>query len=275
MNLADRTPKLNSMWPLLALLTCLLSQAVRSAQLVDVLQPFVDRHELAGAVTLVASKDRVLSLEAVSYADIAARKPMQTDAVFWIASMSKPIAATALMMLVDEGKVRLDDPVENYLPQFKPLIIAATADGAQVRLQSPRHFITVRNLLNHTSGIPFSSAVEAPTLDLLPLAARVRSYAMQRLMFEPGRDYSYSNAGINTAARIVEVVSGMPYDEYLQQRLFGPLGMLSITHMLSPEQEANLNIGKPSQSAPDDHVARRCIPSACQITSKLCELSQA
>jgi CubicO group peptidase (beta-lactamase class C family) len=240
MDLADRTRNLNLMWPLLALLACSLPQAARSAQLVDVLQPFVDRHELAGAVTLVASKDRVLSLEAVGYADVAARKPMQTDAVFWIASMSKPIAVTALMMLVDEGKVRLDDPVETYLPQFKPLIIASTADGAQVRLQKPRHVITVRYLLSHTSGIPFSSSVEVPTLDVLPLSVRVSSYAMQRLMFEPGKDYSYSNAGINTAARIVEVVSGMPYEEYLQQRLFGPLGMADTTFWPSEDQLARL-----------------------------------
>ena len=84
-----------------------------------VLQPFVDNHALAGAVTLVADKDKVLSVEAVGFADVAASKPMQTDAMFWIASQSKPITAAALMMLVDEGKVNLDDPVEKYLPEFK------------------------------------------------------------------------------------------------------------------------------------------------------------
>ena len=83
------------------------------------LQPFVDSHTLAGAVTLVATKDKVLDLSAVGYADVAAKKPMTTDAIFWIASMSKPITATALMMLVDEGKVNVDDPVEKYLPEFK------------------------------------------------------------------------------------------------------------------------------------------------------------
>ena len=83
------------------------------------LSPFIDSHTLAGAVTLVASPEKVLSLEAVGYADIAAQKPMQTDNLFWIASMTKPITATALMMLVDEGKVNVDDPVEKYLPEFK------------------------------------------------------------------------------------------------------------------------------------------------------------
>src|SRR4051794_40999174 len=80
-----------------------------------VLQPFVDRHEVAGAVILVADQDAVLDLDAVGYADIAAGSPMRTDAVFWIASQSKPITATALMMLVDEGKVKLDEPVARYL----------------------------------------------------------------------------------------------------------------------------------------------------------------
>src|SRR5438067_1731807 len=83
------------------------------------LQPFVDSHTLAGAVVLVASPDRVLSAEAVGYADLASKTPMRTDHLFWIASMSKPITATALMMLVDEGKVRLDAPVEMYLPEFR------------------------------------------------------------------------------------------------------------------------------------------------------------
>ena len=94
-----------------------------------VLQPFVDRHALAGAVTLVADKDKVLSLEAVGYADVAAKKPMRTDALFWIASQSKPITATALMMLVDEGKVKLDDPVEKYLPEFQGQWLAVEQDN--------------------------------------------------------------------------------------------------------------------------------------------------
>jgi CubicO group peptidase (beta-lactamase class C family) len=200
----------------------------------------VDRHELAGAVTLVASKDKVLSLEAVGYADIAARKRMRTDAVFWIASMSKPIAATALMMLVDEGKVRLDDSVDKYLPQFAPSIIAVTSDGAGAHLQAPRHAITIRNLLSHTSGIPFSSSIETPTLDVYPLATRVQSYALEPLMFEPGSDYVYSNAGINTAARIVEVVSGQSYEDFLRTRLFVPLGMIDTTFWPNEAQVGRL-----------------------------------
>ena len=226
--------RLSRSFPVVVLLIPLLTfsfplAAADSWNIASVLQPYVERHELAGAVTLVASKDNILSLEAVGYSDIASKKPMQTDALFWIASMSKPVAATALMMLVDEGKVRLDDPVEKYLPQFTPRIMALTADRAHVRLQKPQHAITVRNLLSHTSGIPFSSSLEAPTLDLLLLATRVQSYALEPLMFEPGSDFSYSNAGINTAAHIIEVVSGMRYEDFLQLRLFDPLGMKDTT----------------------------------------------
>ncbi|HVV73547.1 MAG TPA: serine hydrolase domain-containing protein, partial [Verrucomicrobiae bacterium] len=88
------------------------------------LQSAVDKHTLAGAVLLVADKDHTLALETVGYADVAAQEPMRADSLFWIASQSKPITATALMMLVDEGKVKLDDPVENYLPEFKGIWLA-------------------------------------------------------------------------------------------------------------------------------------------------------
>ena len=200
------------------------------------LQPFLDNHTLAGAVTLVASRDRVLSLEAVGYMDIATKKPMKTDALFWIASQSKAMTATALMMLVDEGKVNVDDPVEKYLPEFKGQWLKAEQDPDHILLKRPAHPITVKNVLTHTSGLPFSSPLETPTLDLLPLAARVRSYAMLPLEFEPDSKYSYSNAGINTAGRIIEVVSGMPYEQFMDQRLFEPLGMKDTTFWPSEKQ---------------------------------------
>jgi CubicO group peptidase (beta-lactamase class C family) len=204
------------------------------------LQPFVDRHALAGAVTLVANRDGILSLEAVGYADIAANQPLQTDALFWIASQSKPITATALMMLVDEGKVHLDDPVEKYLPEFAGQWLAVEQDDNHMLLRHPQHPITVREILSHTSGLPFASAMESPTLDLLPLRVGVRSYAMTPLQFEPGAKYQYSNAGINTAGRIIEVVSGIPYAEFLEQRLFKPLGMKDTTFWPTKRQLARL-----------------------------------
>ena len=161
-----------------------------------VLQPFVDSHTLAGAVTAVASKDKLLSLEAVGYADVAAKKPMQTNSIFWIASMSKPMTATALMMLVDEGKVSLDDPVEKYLPEFKGQMVAVEQDDNHVLLKKPAHPITVRNVLSHTSGLPFMSRVEHK-IDTFSLREAVLTYALTPLKFEPDSKFEYSNAGIN------------------------------------------------------------------------------
>jgi CubicO group peptidase (beta-lactamase class C family) len=204
--------------------------------LAAVLQPFVDHHVLAGAVILVASKDKVLDLEAVGYADIAAKKPMRTDDLFWIASQSKPITATALMMLVDEGKICVDDPVEKYLPEFKGQMVIAEQDQNHVLLKRPKHPITIKNVLSHTSGLRAISPLERPTLDLLPLRAAVESYAMLPLLFEPDSKYQYSNAGINTAGRIIEVASGMPYEQFLDKRLFGPLGMKDTTFWPNAEQ---------------------------------------
>jgi CubicO group peptidase (beta-lactamase class C family) len=207
-----------------------------SMSITAALQPFVDSHSLAGAVTLVADKDKVLSLDTVGFADVAAKKPLKTDALFWIASQSKPITAAALMMLVDEGKVRLDDPVEKYLPEFKDQWLTAEKDKDHLLLKKPKHPITIRNILSHTSGLPFASAMEKPTLDLLPLRDAVRSYAMTPLQFEPDSKYQYSNAGINTAGRIIEVVSGMAYEDFLAKRLFGPLGMKDTTFWPNEEQ---------------------------------------
>jgi CubicO group peptidase (beta-lactamase class C family) len=218
----------------------------------SVLEPFVRRHVLAGAVTLVASGDKILSHETVGFLDVAAKTPMRPDAMFWIASQSKPMTAAAFMMLVDEGKVSLDDSVEKYLPEFKGLMVAAEQDESHTLLRKPAHPITVRNVLSHTSGMRFSSPVEKPTLDMLPLGTAVRSYAMMPLQHEPDTKYQYSNAGINTAARILEVVSGMPYEEFMQKRLFDPLGMKDTTFWPSQEQLGRLAKSYKPTAAKDD-----------------------
>jgi CubicO group peptidase (beta-lactamase class C family) len=197
--------------------------------IVGALGPYVDRHELAGAMALVADRDSVLTVETVGFSDIEAKKPMPPDALFWIASQSKPITATALMMLVDEGKVNIDDAVEKYLPEFRGQWLEAERDNRHLLLKHPRHPITVKNILSHTSGLPFKCDLEQPTLDLLPLRVGAMGYAMTPLVFEPDTKYQYSNAGINTAGRIIEVVSGMPYEKFLDKRLFSPLGMRDTT----------------------------------------------
>lgn len=207
-----------------------------------VLKPFVDKHELAGAVALVADKNKVLSIESVGFSDIAAGKVMKQDSIFWIASQSKPMTAVALMMLVDDGKISLDDPIEKYLPEFRGQMFVAEKDNEHIILRKPKHPITVRETLNHTSGLPFKSAIEEPTLDGLSLSSAVRSYAMTPLLSEPGTVYRYSNAGINTAARLIEVVAKVKYEDFMQQKLFDPLGMKDTTFW--PNEAQSLRVVK-------------------------------
>lgn len=207
------------------------------------LQPFVDRGALAGAVAVVATRDRVLSIDTVGSCDVAGKKAMKPDALFWIASMSKPITGAALMMLVDEGKVKLDDPVSKYLPEFKDVKIAVKDADGKEKLVTPKNVMTVRHLLSHTSGMPFRSPKEAPTLDGLSLADAVKDYVATPLHSEPGTKFVYANTGINAAGRIIEVVSEMPYETFLDKRLFGPLGMKDTTFWPSKEQLGRLAKG--------------------------------
>ncbi len=227
----------------------------------DVLTPFVQHEELAGAVALVANREKVLSVTAVGFADIEAKKPMKEDSLFWIASQSKAMTAIAVLMLVDEGKIALDDPVEKYLPEFKGQRVAGPKPVAKPELKDKKkgkeaeakaapasepepiaaiHPITIREVLSHVSGLPFKSEEEKPTLDGLPLAEAVKTYAKAPLATQPGSHYQYSNAGINTAARVLEVVSGIPYEEFMQKRLFGPLGMKDTTFWPNAEQVSRL-----------------------------------
>lgn len=236
----------------LALLLCLLCRQDPPATPAGALQPFVEKHQLAGAVTLVATKEKVLCTEAVGFLDVKSKTPMRPDAVFWIASQTKSITAALVMMLVDEGKLSLDDPVEKYLPEFKGQMVVAEQDAQHVLLRKPVHPITVRNVLSHTSGLKFSSPLETPTLDGLPLRDAVRSYAMMPLQFEPDSKYQYSNAGINTAARILEVLSGTSYEDFLQRRLLDPLGMKDTTFWPNDEQVARLAKAYKPNAAKDD-----------------------
>jgi CubicO group peptidase (beta-lactamase class C family) len=219
--------------------------AIRAA-----IQPFVDSHSLAGAVALVADKDKILTVDAVGYSDVAAKTLMGNDAVFWIASQSKPITSAALMILVDAGLVDLDDPIEKYLPEFKGIQVADKKDGKK----EPVRQITVRDCLRHTSGMPFSSKAENPTLDGLPLKEGIRSYAAEPLAYQPGTDYRYSNEGINTAGRIIEVVSKMPYEEFLQKKLLDPLGMKETTYWPSEAQAKRIAKSYKPNAAKDDLV---------------------
>jgi CubicO group peptidase (beta-lactamase class C family) len=205
----------------------------------DALTPFVKQKKLAGAVVLVSTPDRTVALWAVGYSDVAAKAEMAMDDLFWIASMSKPMTATALMMLVDEGKVRLDDPVEKYLPEFRGQMVAAEKGPDRIVLKKPAHPITVRNILSHTSGLVGRSPLENK-FDELPLRVATITYGLSPLQFEPGSKYEYCNPGINTAGRIIEVASGMPYEDFMQSRLFYRLGMKDTTFWPTESQEKRI-----------------------------------
>ncbi|HZZ80895.1 MAG TPA: serine hydrolase domain-containing protein [Gemmataceae bacterium] len=213
--------------------------AAQNKGVASAVKPFVDDGNVAGAVMLVADKDKVLDVESIGWADIANMVRMPLDAIFWIASMSKPITAAALMILVDEGKVNLDDPVEKYIPEFKNVMVPdekVEKGKKATKFRKPSQPITVRMVLSHTSGLPFGSPEERPTIDVLPLKDAVLSYTKHPLLYDPGTGYTYSNAGINTAGRIVEIVSGMPFEDFLDKRMFGPLGMKDTTFWPSEAQ---------------------------------------
>jgi CubicO group peptidase (beta-lactamase class C family) len=223
------------------------AQSRPASPITDALQSLVDRGSMAGAVTVVADARQVLSLEAVGFADLAARRPMRADDVFWIASMTKSVTAAGVMLLVDDGKVSLDDPVERYLPEFADLWLAAERDPDHVLLRRPARKMTVRHLLSHTSGLAHVSALEharfartgrfeGETPRVLPLELAVRGYVMTPLTREPGDRWEYCNAGINTAGRLIEVVSGTRYEDFLARRLFEPLGMTDTTFSPTAEQ---------------------------------------
>ena len=229
--------------------------AATAASIAAALQPFVDAGNTAGMVTLVASKDRVLNVSAIGYADLATKRPMRPDSLFWLASTMRPITATALMMLVDEGKVSLTDPVDKYLPEFKGAMVAVPQAAKDTfLLRPPARPIQVHDLLTHMSGLPAFNRIERQHhqhIDTLPLETATMLYALTPLLADPGTQNIYSNAGINTAGRIVEVVSGMPFEQFLQKRLFDPLKMPDTTFFPTAEQVGRLVT---SYRASEDHT---------------------
>ena len=192
------------------------------------MQEMVAKNEIAGAVTVVVTKDKVLHLESTGLADVASKRAMTPDALFWIASMTKPVTGTAVLMLQDEGKLNVADPVAKYLPEFAAL---KTPSGKPANL-------TITQLLTHTSGLGEAGgdgAKNAKTLaDLVPL------WLAAPMQYEPGAKWKYTQSGINAAARIVEVVSGMSFDAFLQKRLFDPLGMKDTTFYPTDPQRDRL-----------------------------------
>lgn len=205
------------------------------AKLVEVPQAMVrmeSQGEIAGAVTLVAMRDRVVQIEATGNANIAKGEPMKDDSLFWIASMTKPVTATAILMLQDEAKLSVDDPVAKYVPELGDL---KTPSGKPANL-------TLKQLLTHTSGMLLEAEndqrVGCRTLaDLMPI------YAHSPMRFEPGTKWEYCQAGINTLGHVVEVVSGKSLPDFCRERIFGPLGMKDTTWYPTEAQAARLAMG--------------------------------
>ena len=199
-------------------------------------QHSIDDKRIAGGVTLVIRHGQIAYFKAQGMADREAAKPMQRDAIFRICSMTKPITSVAAMLLYEEGKFLLDDPVSKYLPEFKnPKVLVKPANGGPYTIPAS-HEITIRDLMRHTSGITYhwnenlgqgytDSKVAHGLLQYdSTIADSVNNLAAQPLLFNPGEKWEYS-LGIDVLGRLVEVWSGKPLDEFFRTRIFEPLGM--------------------------------------------------
>jgi CubicO group peptidase (beta-lactamase class C family) len=210
-----------------------------SSQVRARMQAFVDQQDVAGAVTVVGRKDAILSLEAVGSQNLEKQEPMRKDSLFRIASMTKPITAIGIMMLVDEGKLSVEDLVEKHLPEFRTQMLVAERNKDAVVLKKPSRPITVRDLLTHTSGLP--GGMPPGLADLYArrhhtLAEGVMAFSQRPLDFEPGSKWAYCNPGIDTLGRIIEVLSGQSYEDFLRKRIFEPLDMTDTTFYPTPAQ---------------------------------------
>ena len=204
--------------------------STKLAEIPVLMQYFVNEHKIAGAVTLVVRKGQVVSFEAVGFQNIKKKMPMSRNTIFRIASLTKPFAAASIMMLSEEGKLQLDNPIEKYLPEYKNMWLLSEISGEKETLIRPKRKITIRDILTHTSGL-------AALPSEMPINS-IREYALMisqlPLLFEPGTQWKYSGSGITAAARIVEVISGKPYEKFLSERIFGPLKMKD-TYFSLPE----------------------------------------
>jgi CubicO group peptidase (beta-lactamase class C family) len=213
-------------------------------------QQTIDDKRIAGAVTLVARHGKVVYFKSQGSLDREASKPMRNDAIFRICSMSKPITSVAVMMLYEEGKFLLDDPISKYLPEFKnPKVLVKPTNGGEPYIIPASREITIRDLITHTSGITYTWSdtlgqryKDAHVGDGLiqydgTIEDNVKRLAAQPLLFSPGARWEYS-LGIDVLGRLVEVASGMSFDQFLRTRLFEPLGMKD-TYFFLPDNKVD------------------------------------
>jgi CubicO group peptidase (beta-lactamase class C family) len=203
------------------------------------LQELVDKGVIPGAVYLVARHGRIAVYDAVGVADIENNKPMRKDTLFQIMSMTKNFTGVAAMMLVEQGKLELRRPVSDYLPEFKDIQVTERGPNGSLVTHAPKTPPTVWELMDHTSGLesdPEGAIADNEQTLRLPLADAVSAYAHQNLKYEPGSKWMYSNVGIATLGRIVEVVSGEDYIQFISSHILEPLGMAD-TYFSVPENE--------------------------------------
>ena len=214
-------------------------------------QQFIDEKWLAGAVTVVARHGKVAHLEAYGMMDIEANKPMQKDTIFRIYSMTKPIAAAAVMLLCEEGKLELNAPASVYLPELGGLKVAKDADAETLTLVKANREMTVRDLMRHTAGLPGAARYMAGQaavdkyyrkmglhrLNACNLQEMVDRLGKIPLLYQPGSKWHYSIAA-DVLGRLIEVASGQTFDVFLAERIFQPLGMCD-TEFYVPVEKIN------------------------------------
>lgn len=223
----------------------------------------LDRHigakSIPGAVTLVARKGEIVHFAARGIADIATKKPMSKDTVFELFSMTKPVVATAILILAEEGLLHLNDPIGMFVPEYQKMNVlvdapAGTSTGSATRTEPAHRPITVRDVLTHTSGLVGGTVAVADQGSPAPTAGAVSPrrptdtltdyiprMAAVPLRFQPGTRWAYSGAlGFDVLARVVEVASGQRFDQFLRQRIFSPLGMADTAHNLAATQVQRL-----------------------------------
>lgn len=215
----------------------------------DVIQAHLDAKDFAGAVTLVMRKGKVVHFEAHGLMDLESNKPMRTDTLFRMASMTKPITAVSVLMLMEEGKLVLSDPVSKFIPEFKNPKVAVwnlpnDPKGAGYHLEPADREITLKDLLTHTSGL--ANGGEGPAGEFFrranlqrggSLAERVKRLAPLPLNFQPGSQWEYSpSTGFDTLGRVVEILSGLTLEQFVKQRIFAPLSMNNSFFTIPPDR---------------------------------------
>lgn len=219
----------------------LVAQLIAQGRLADLprhLQPLVDSGAISGAVLLVADREHIVHLSAVGRSSLETGESMRVDHIFAIASMTKPVTAVAVGLLVDEGKLSFDDPVEKHLAEFRDLWVAVeeTRDPPRrVLVPAPRP-ITIRDLLTHTSGMRDISTSDPHWT----LSERVKILSRTPLRFAPGAQWSYCSSSFDVLGRIVEVAAGLPFERFVRERILDPLGMRDTGFHLTAEQKARL-----------------------------------